>query len=661
MRIAIGQMEVIPGRPDLNAKTMLRMIDEARGQAQIIVFPALCLSGSCIGDTWEQQAFIRDCQEYGQQIIVASENIGVIFGNVAVIEPHTICDAVFTAYRGSLLKPVDSSYAFWLRRLDNDDHFTGLRQLAAQTGQNQELIQSALVLPLDDSAVSLGCLSVDGQWPQTGFHDTRSCFAAPDSAQLLIHPNSTPFALGRGKEIDDILTAEATKRGTPLIYVNNTGIQNKGKTVYIYNGGSAVYYGNEKDILRCPAYESGITPIQIDQTAGLSAATAAPSGDSVKEIYDAIHYGTKKFLSQTGIERVVIGASGGIDSAVNAALFGAILDPEQLLLVNMPSRYNSSITRDLAAELAANLGCRYTVMPIQESVDYTIKQIEESKIEFPAPDAGFLASGKAATNGAKGAYSSTQLSDERKPTQPEAKKTSPDAGFLTVSPSVAENIQARDRSARILAAVAAAFGGVFTCNANKSETTVGYSTLYGDMAGFLAPLADLWKHQVYQLAAYLNQQIYQREVIPQKSVDIKPSAELSPEQAVEEGKGDPLHYPYHDYLFKAFMENRATPEDLLEWYGEGRLEERIGCAPGLAKVLFRNVIYFTEDLERWWKLYTGFAVAKRIQSPPTLSISRRAYGSDHREAQNSPYFTKRYLETKERLLWKLSQSSAAKF
>lgn len=225
---------------------------------------------------------------------------------------------------------------------------------------------------------------------------------------------------------------------------------------------------------------------------------------------------------------------------------------------------------------------------------------------------------------------------------------------LAVSSFVLENIQARDRSSRLLAGIAAAFGGGFTCNANKSELTVGYSTLYGDQAGFLAALADLWKHQVYQLAQYLNTSIFRREVIPQATIDLVPSAELSFDQSVDEGKGDPIMYAYHDYLYRAFMEywNRTTPEDILAWYSQGSelLEQKLGCAPGLVDKLFPGPRQFVEDLERWWRLYTGMGVAKRIQAPPVLAVSRRAYGFDHREAQNSVYFTQEYIKLKNRLL-----------
>jgi NAD+ synthase (glutamine-hydrolysing) len=200
--------------------------------------------------------------------------------------------------------------------------------------------------------------------------------------------------------------------------------------------------------------------------------------------------------------------------------------------------------------------------------------------------------------------------------------------------------------------MAAAFGGGFTCNANKAESTVGYSTLYGDQSGFLAALADLWKFQVYDLARYMNEKIFQREVVPQATIDIVPSAELSANQNVDEGKGDPIKYPYHDYLFRAFMEhwNRATPEDILEWYEDGSLEAKLGCEKGLVQKYFASAAEFIADLERWWNLYSGMAVAKRIQAPPVLAISRRAYGFDHREAQNGPYYTARYKKMKEKLL-----------
>ena len=150
----------------------------------------------------------------------------------------------------------------------------------------------------------------------------------------------------------------------------------------------------------------------------------------------------------------------------------------------------------------------------------------------------------------------------------------------------------------------------------------------------------------------MNKEIYKREVIPQETIDIVPSAELSDAQDVDKGQGDPLIYPYHDFLFRSFVERwqKATPQDILEWYANGTLEKEIGCASGLVGKHFPTPQDFIADLERWWNQFSGLAVAKRIQAPPILAVSRRAFGFDHRESQNGPYYTKKYKALKAKLL-----------
>jgi NAD+ synthase (glutamine-hydrolysing) len=124
---------------------------------------------------------------------------------------------------------------------------------------------------------------------------------------------------------------------------------------------------------------------------------------------------------------------------------------------------------------------------------------------------------------------------------------------------------------------------------------------------------------------------------------VVPSAELSAAQAVEQGLGDPLIYPYHDCLFRSWVERweRATPEENLEWYLAGELERQIGY-DGRVSALFPGAARFVADLERWWNLHQGLAVAKRLQAPPVMAVSRRAFGFDLREAQLGPRYTERY-------------------
>ncbi len=222
-----------------------------------------------------------------------------------------------------------------------------------------------------------------------------------------------------------------------------------------------------------------------------------------------------------------------------------------------------------------------------------------------------------------------------------------------------ENVQARDRSSRVLAAMAAAFNGVFTCNSNKAEMTIGYATLYGDLGGFLAPLADLWKGEVYALGRHINNSVFQHAPIPDACFSIKPSAELSPAQNIDEGKGDPLFYPYHDKLFASWTEAepRATPEDNLQWQIEGRLEKEIGY-DGRIQDLFPEPSAFLADLERWWKLYRGLSVNKRAQAPPVLAVKRRPFGCALPESIMSPRLSRRYTGLRNRVSATLFPHSA---
>ena len=211
-----------------------------------------------------------------------------------------------------------------------------------------------------------------------------------------------------------------------------------------------------------------------------------------------------------------------------------------------------------------------------------------------------------------------------------------------------ENIQARDRGSRILAGMASALGAVFVNNGNKTETAFGYATLYGDVNGALAPIADLYKMEVYDLAAFINKKT---NVIPQTIFDIPASAELSTDQNVDEGKGDPIHYPYHDRLVRAFVEFRLDPEDILHYYCEGTLAQHLKCSQNIITDYFRDDASFVADLEHKWRLYK-LNYFKRIQAPPIITVSKRAFGFDLRDAQNGVYFTQKYLKLKEELLFK---------
>ena len=607
-------------------KTILEKIDKNQNNTDIIIFPEMCIPGYLLGDTWEQTTFLKDCLSYGEDIIAASQDICIIFGNIAVDWDKKNTDgrvrkynALYTAYNGKLIKPEKSPYPFVIKTLfpnyrefDDSRYFFSLQSLATELKLNLNDILSPVKVNIKGQELNLGCILCEDGWSDDYAFAPIDILCQNYKLDMLINISASPYTFGKNNKRHRVFAKQAKDNNIPLIYVNNIGIQNNGKTIYTFDGSSTVYDENGNIIATCPAYKAQNNYINLlgnDEYTPLP----IPQNDDISNIYQALHYGIKKFLKNIRMQKVIIGISGGIDSAVASALYADILGAENITLINMPSKFNSATTKGLSSQLAHNLGCNYAIVPIQEVVDFTVNQFENTDITHLA------------TN---------------------------DVHKVQVSSFVKENIQARDRSARILAGMAASIGGGFTCNANKAETTVGYSTLYGDQSGFLAGLADLWKYQVYELAHYLNEHIYKREVIPQGIIDIVPSAELSSEQDVDAGKGDPIKYPYHDYLFRAFVESwqKVTPEDILLWYSEKTLEEHIGCKAGLVDKYFATAKDFICDLERWWNLFTGMAVAKRIQAPPILAISRRAYGFDHRESQNGPYYTKAYKQLKAKLL-----------
>ncbi len=622
IRTRLEQVEVWPGRPCENTARMLERIGVARSEGiELLIFPEMAVPGYLLGDEWEREAFLRECTACGEEIRAASKGLTVVFGNVAVDPQRRNEDgrvrkynAAFVAEDGVFIGPAGSDYPFVIKALlpnyrefDDSRHFFDLRKLALERGQSLP----SLITPVPSRLGKLGCLICEDAWDADYALSPLEALAE-NGADLFINISASPYTQNKNQKRNRVFAAHAQRLKRPLVYVNTVGIQNNGKTVFTFEGQSCVYdaHGHHTD---CGGpFEAAALTIDIPlDPAATFGQPLELQHDRVDEWRTALEFGMKRFLELCGIERVVVGASGGIDSAVVATLYNRILEPDQLLLVNMPSRYNSDTTRSLARELAGNLGCLYADVPIEESVALTGRQVD-----------GLLA---ASLDGRV---------EQR----------------LKLTPFMLENVQARDRSSRILAAVASAFGGVFTCNANKSEATVGYTTLYGDLGGFLAPIADLWKGEVYALATHLNA-ISPQPLIPQGSIDVVPSAELSVAQDVDQQKGDPLVYPYHDRLFQSWVEwwNRATPEENLQGYADGVLEAQLGYE-GTLSDLFPDAAAFVADLERWWNLYQGMGLAKRIQAPPILGIKRRVFGFDHRESQMGPRYTRAYMALKADIL-----------
>lgn len=690
IRIAFGQIQVHPGEPATNFQSMMHAIDYAKAvSTDILIFPELCLSGYMVGDLWDQVPFINDCLYYGEEIVKATTNtnLTIIFGNVGIDEHLRNLDgslrkynALYVASKGQLVSNPSQPYPFTIKTLlpcyryfNEPRHFTSANVVAKERNLSLSDINQPLTICTQQGAFTIAPVICEDSW-DTNYPDcptslmVESAKAKGQHIDLIVNCSSSPYTIHKQEQRHALFSAQAKQYNTPIAYTNHVGIQNNGKNICIYDGCSTLYDVNGSVVEEVPAFENTVRPTLLKDTVWQPQPTVSLQTEStptyIPTLFKALQYGICQFLAQTGIKKIVIGASGGIDSALNAALYSTVLPPENLYLVNMPSRYNSDMTKDLAYQLAHNIGCHYGVFPIEEGVNTTVAQLESQPFtKFPLKTSSHVHKHIPADDATISNSTTDTIYESQQTTTNHTEQTHVDTDldtttFLQLSTLAKENIQARDRSSRILAGIASAVNGAFTCNGNKTEFTVGYATMYGDLAGFLAVTGDVWKTDVYALARYMNEHIFKREVIPQGSIDVVPSAELSDAQDVMQGLGDPLQYEYHDCLFRAFVEGtphtlphqRLTPEDILCAYEKGTLEYLLGL-PQLVSHYFTSTDQFINDLEHWWKSFNGLAVAKRIQSPPLFLISERAFGTDLSESQLKPYFSRTYHIIKERVLY----------
>lgn len=412
------------------------------------------------------------------------------------------------------------------------------------------------------------------------------------NVDLLVDISASPWTLGKWHARENMLQKRASDIAAPILYVNCVGIQNNGKNIIWFDGGSVLVNSEGQFSYRAKNNEEG--NYYMDFPLSKESVDYIRPNDT-EELYTSITKALYEFYK--GFPKIVIGLSGGIDSALTLGLLRAIFPQEKIITINMPTQFNSRTTQDLAKECAENFGVEYRVLPIGKLFEEQCKALIGS-------------------------------------------------GFSPLTTLTQENIQARLRGQQ-LASISAHVGGVFTNNGNKTEVALNYFTLYGDGAGAAAFLGDLWKGQVYELAKYINM-INNKELIPEKIITLVPSAELSADQNVDEGKGDPIYYEYHDKLLRAFVEYRIGITDILSKYQDGTLESYLRCDTGVITTYFKTHREFISNLEWAWNAYNN--EYKRVQLPPVFLASRRAFGFDRRDTIAPAFFSQEYLTIKEKLL-----------
>jgi NAD+ synthase (glutamine-hydrolysing) len=637
MKIALAQMEVLPGQPGKNVDSMLRLIEEARAQdVDLIVFPEMCVGGYLLGDEWRNENFCKDLMEYNEILRKASNGIAIAYGNIFLdseinkrvgdTKKHPNKDGTTRKYNAVYVfqdgKPVsranDSSRILPegvqpktllpnYRIFDDERYFFSLQDISKDFSIKLEKLAQPFMIRIDGSEVPVGFELCEDLWCEDyrmgGESVNTTKILINNGARYILNSSSSPWTFGKNSARDRrvrFLKQDSGESFVPFLYVNCTGAQNNGKNIVTFDGGSTAYNNDGLPVAFAKkVYQEELIIIDTDILNGESSARTEDS--KIAQKYDAIITGIRHMKNIYGVSedpKFIVGLSGGVDSALVAALLVKAVGPEKVMTVNMPSAYNSEKTKNSAKKVAESLGIRYAVQSIQEMAELNIKVLNDMDVD---------GTGK-------------KLSSLNE-----------------------ENVQAKIRGTSILSNAASKYNATFTNNGNKLETALGYATLYGDVGGALAVIGDLTKAEVFEMARYVNNVVYRKEVIPESVFPdelfrfgkdkIIPSAELKNDQI------DPMKFGYHDKLLEVMTDFRKkSGEDVMRWYLEGTMEKNLGVSTELIQRWgIDDPKTFLDDIE-WFERSVRRNIFKRVQSPPIIITSKSAYGYDIRESM-FPFIT----------------------
>lgn len=624
MKVACAQIRVKPGKPEANIERMSDAIKAARQQGcGIIAFPEMCVGGYLLGDKWLDEGFCRDLMSYNEDVRRMSDGIIVIYGNVWIDSASKNKDGRVRKYNaayvwqngmpvkrtgdcplpdGIAIKTLLPNY----RIFDDERYFFSLMDLALDRNIPIEKIHIPFTAETGGERAVFGCEICEDLWFGDYAYNGRSLnvsrMLTENGARMIFNLSSSPWTYGkdaaRNRRIKEAHTDGASF--TTFYYVNCVSVQNNGKNFVTFDGDSAVYDSNGDVIITAekPYHEALLVH---DRSSAFVPLREEPREKAATHFRAAVE-GIRAVDGIIGNSSFpyVIGLSGGVDSALVACLVEQAVGKDRVKLFNLPSKYNSEKTKNVARHIGRELGIPVMEIPIESMVE---------------------------VNGA--------LLSNFNP-----------SGFNM------ENVQAKIRGTSILSNIAGITGGAMTNNGNKVEIALGYATLYGDVNGVIAPIGDLLKTEVFDLCRFMNSAVYLRDVIPpillpdeNFEFDLPPTAEL------KEAQRDPMKWGYHDALVRVFTDyKRKNPEDILSWFREGTLARELGVPENLlTRYGLDDPKVFVEDLE-WLVGCMQRAVFKRVQSPPIIIMSRGAYGYDVRESQIPVSYTSRYRELRSAIL-----------
>ncbi len=540
MKIALAQINSTVGDLAGNSRKIVDFSKKAVEQgADLVVFPELCITGYPPLDLLESEFFLDSVENAVQRVCsLLPQDAGIIIG-APVRNDSPIGKRLFNA---ALLiengEVVAESRKVLLPTYDVFDEYRYF-----------EPADTCDIIRWRD--LKLGIHVCEDMWnneENAAYHlydENPVDRLAERGADMFINISASPFSVGKHAKRNIVVSETCREHGIPFVLVNAVGAN----TEIIFDGDSRVHDATGRRILCAPSFEESIV---VWDTKGSYGPCPMQHSD-IEDTYEALVLGIRDYFDKSGFfEKALIGLSGGIDSAVTCALAVGALGPENVVGVTMPSVYSSAGSVDDSQLLAANLGIEFHNAPI--------KQVVSSFEEILSPL------------------------------------------FTGTTPGVAEeNVQARSRGV-ILMALSNKFNYLLLSTGNKSEMSVGYATLYGDMNGGLAVLSDVYKTKVYELAAFMNANAG-RELIPKSTITKPPSAELRPDQTDQDS------LPAYDVL-----------DSVLRLYIEELLDvNQIVSQTGFDRSLVMKIVTMVDRTEY-----------KRRQAPPGLRVSSKAFGIGRR-------------------------------
>ncbi|MCG8370111.1 MAG: NAD+ synthase [Proteobacteria bacterium] len=485
VKVALAQVDLVVGDVAGNAAKIIDCAQRARDdeQAGIVVFPELAVCGYPPEDLLFHAGLRYHVEAAVREIAATVRGVAILLGF-----PEYDGDVIYNAcavlrdgkavahYRKQLLP----NYAVF----DEKRYFTPGRDAA--------------VFTLEGMRFGLGiCEDV---WAPGPMAASRAA-----GAECVLVVNGSPFETGSQDNREAVVRARVEETGIPVVYVNHVG----GQDELVFDGGSFVMSAAGEIVHRARSFEESVSTATLEATSSGVVARrgcVAQAGDEAATIYEALVLGTRDYVTNHGFPGVIVGLSGGIDSALVLAVACDAVGADKVRAVQMPFRYTSTASQEDSAAQAATFGVQYDVIPIEPMYEATIGQL-----------------------------------------QPVLGETAPDA--------TEENIQARCRGL-LLMAISNKTGRMLLTTGNKSEMAVGYATLYGDMAGGFAPIKDCSKSLVYELARYRNTL---GEAIPGRVIAREPSAELRPNQKDSDALPD---YGVLDPILEAFIEDDLSVAEI---------------------------------------------------------------------------------------------------